>query len=143
MFGKRKHLGMVPPPDDRAPGDGYINAGWQNGSADDDARHHKPFLSRRYGAGTGTDESAYRTGLQALQGAHFRIGYQGYFGVQDFAPMQSAMGDTVIGRPIVMRPPTIPRRSATPNAVRNALYFVQSMPGETWVPIVAPMVSRR
>lgn len=128
------------PSDDRAPGDGYFNAGWQNGATDDD-RYHPHSANRLIGSGAG--ENGYYPSLAPLFGQHFRVGYFRYFGIDINNRMQSGEGDTTIGKPTVMRPPIIPRRNATPAGVRNAIAFVQSMPYETWRPIIPPLVSRR
>lgn len=129
------------PIDDRTPS-GHFDQGGQNGSADDDDAAIRPFLRRLLGRMAGTYIPRYPN-RDVLDGPHFRVGYQGYNGVSDAFPMQRSAGDSTIGEPIIMRPPIIPRRSASPLAVRNAINFVQSMPYETWEPIIPPPVSRR
>ena len=131
------------PVDDRTP-TGYFDAGNQNGSSDDDNLAIRPFLPRLIGRARGVISSYYPS-YSVLDGAHFRIGYQPYRGIQDPAQdrMQHAESDSVIGRPTIMRPPIIPRRSMGLNGVRDAINFVQSMPYETWAPIVPPPVARR
>lgn len=148
MFGRSKRLNTnikPSPPDDAPPGDGYFNAGWQNGSLDDDSRHiHQYAGGRRMGDSVGDRVPGYIPGYATLWGDHFRVGYHGYIGVQDPYPLESAQGEVYLGPGLLkMRPPIIPRRTATPASVRNAITFVQSMPGQTWYPIIPPLVSRR
>lgn len=130
------------PPDDRAPGDGYFDSGWQNGSVDDDYTHPHTG-SRLIGGDNGDAIEGYYPGYAPLWGRHFRVGYFRYAGIDVNNRMQASESDTTIGKPTIMRPPIIPRRNVTPKGVRNAIIFVQSMPYETWQPIIPPLVSRR
>jgi hypothetical protein len=147
LFGKRRdapHGNLKPSPlDDRTPS-GWFDGGGQNGSADDDDTAISPWLRPRLVATpNGNTLASYYPSIAPLDGRSFKIGYQVYAGISEGWPMQRGANDSTIGRPIVMRPPLIPFRSASPMGVRNAISFVQSMPYETWMPIVPPMVSRR
>lgn len=130
------------PKDDSYPGDGYFDAGWQNGGTDDD-NYHPHALDYVLGHNNGDLTLGYYPGYATLWGSYFRIGYRGYLGIDVNNRMQAAESDTTIGMPTIMRPPIIPRRSVTPSSVRNAITFVQSMPYDTWQPIIPPLVSRR
>lgn len=149
MRWRRKVGGSLTPPpaDDRAPGDGFINAGWQNGSTDNDPTHIHQYSRRPQRTGSNTipvPAIGYANGWETLQGPHFRVGYQSYIGVQDFAPLAMAQADAYVGPgTLIMRPPIIPRRTVQKGSVANAVLFVQSMPYQTWAPIVPPLVSRR
>lgn len=129
------------PSDDRTP-TGYVDAGNQNMSADDDDIAIRPFLPRLYGVMRGVLNSYYPS-YAPMDGPHFRVGYQAYTGVSNAWPMQRAESDSTIGKPLVMRPPVIPRRNAGPGGVLNAITWVQSQPIETWAPIIPPIVARR
>lgn len=132
------------PVDDRTPS-GYFDAGNQNLSADDDDAAIRPFLPRLFTHRVGGVVSSFYPSWLVLDGPHFRVGYQGYNGVQNPSQdyMQHAESDSTIGKPFRMRPPLIPRRNATIMGVRDAINFVQSMPYETWAPIIPPPVARR
>lgn len=132
------------PVDDRTP-TGFFDAGNQNLSADDDNLSIPPALPRLFSRLAGGVLSSFYPSLMTLDGPHFRVGYFSYRGVQNPAQdlMQHAESDSTIGRPLRMRPPTIPRNSTNVRSVRDALIFVQSMPYETWEPIIPPPVSRR
>lgn len=135
---------LAPAPADQRPYvQGYVNAGAITGSTNDDAAAMHQYRGRNYGVPRVIPAIGYANGYEALQGPHFRIGYQGYIGVQSFWPMQQGEADSTIGRAIIMRPPIIPRRTVSAHAVRNAINFVQSMPYQTWRPIVPPPISRR
>lgn len=132
------------PQDDRTP-TGWFDGGNQNGSSDDDDAALRPFFGPRLrGAMRGVINSFYPS-YAPLDGAYFRVGYQFYTGICNPLAdrMQHAESDSTIGRPTIMRPPIIPRRSVGPAAVRDAINFVQSMPYESWGPIVPPPVARR
>lgn len=130
------------PVDDRTPS-GWFDDGGQNNSADDDDAAIVPFMPRLIGRMGGGILSSFYPSFMTLDGPHFRVGYQGYDGVAVRNFMQAGEADSTIGKPTVMRPPIIPRRNVTPLGVRNAINFVQSMPYETWYPIIPPPVARR
>ena len=132
------------PQDDRTP-TGYFDAGNQNGSSDDDDASITPFFGPRLRGKPVTVDASIYPSYASLDGPHFRIGYQFYRGICPPLEnrMQGSASDSTIGMPLIMRPPIIPRRSVGPAAVRDAINFVQSMPYETWGPIVPPPVARR
>ncbi len=123
--------------------DAVIDDGWQHNSVDNDNQQITPFLRRVLGAVSSVPIAPYYSGAGALDGPHFRVGYQGYSGVTQ-PRFQEAESSRQIGMPLRLRPPRIPRRNATPNGVRDAIIFVQSQPdGNGGSPTVMPRVSRR
>jgi hypothetical protein len=112
-----------------------------HGSADDDNAAIRPRFPFLRGRSNGGDEPGFIPGYAPLFGPHFRIGYQGYFGIQPYDTVHAAESDSTIGLPTLIRPPLIPRRNATPAGVRDAIIFVQSQPN-SW-PVIQPNTVRR
>lgn len=115
-----------------------------HGSADDDSAAIRPFRPRLFpGWGGGVDDvpNGYIPSYGPFHGPHFRVGYQGYAGVQQYDVQHSSEGDSTIGRATRIRPPLIPRATASRGSVRDAIVFVASQPNNWGV--VQPTATRR
>lgn len=126
------------PPDDSYPGDGFVNQGWQNGSADDDAAAIVPTMPRLIGRAIDPLPS-YVPSNAVLDGQHFRVGYTVYPGVS-WPDCGGSEGEVQLVMTRI-RPPIIPKRAASPQSVANAMTFVMMMPQGS--PMIMPQTVRR
>lgn len=128
------------PPDDSYPGDGFVNQGWQNGSADDDAAAIVPTMPRLRGCAYPSPVLAsYIPSNATLDGPHFRVGYTMYPGVS-WPDVGGSEGEVQLVMTRI-RPPIIPKRAASPQSVANAMTFVMMMPQGS--PMLMPQTVRR
>lgn len=135
---------LKPRPESEFPPPQSLGDGSLSGSADDDDVHlHHP-LVRRWSRNPAPSVAGYYPSRATLDGPRFRVGYFQYIGLPPGGEdsFMGSEGDSTIGKPMVARPPLIPRRSATPAALRDAIIFVQSMPNTAW-PMYNPETVRR
>ncbi len=133
------------PFDEQKPPNSLRASGTLSNSTDDDALHVRP-MSRQWNRPAMT-HAGYYPSRAPLDGPRFRVGYFQYVGLPLQTPgnrtsISESEGDAVIGMPVVIRPPLIPRRSATVNGLRDAIIWVQTMPNAAW-PMYPPPVARR
>lgn len=121
---------------------GYFTSPLREGS-DDDAFQTRPMYRVADTPRAGAIEGYYPQ-RAPLFGSFFKIGYRWFIGVNPRTPTSFTEGesDRTIGRPLRMRPPTIPVRSATIRGVRNGINDAQTTAYGRWrVPL--PLSIRR
>lgn len=132
------------PADDAAPPNSLRATGSLSISADDDNLHLSHPLRRQWSRNPSPSVPGYVPSYSALDGPRFRIGYYQYVGLPPggYDSFTGSESDSVIGMPVVIRPPLIPRRAATVKGIRDAIIWVQSMPNQAW-PLYNPETVRR
>ncbi len=133
-----------PRPFDESPPPNSLRAsGRLSNSVDDDSAHVHPMV-RQWNRNGAPNVPTLIPGVSTLDGPRFRVGYFQYVGLPPGGRsfMNESEGDAVIGMPVVIRPPLIPRRAATVQGVRDAIIWVQSMPYAAW-PMYNPPTVRR
>ena len=133
------------PVDEASPPNSLRSGGTLSNSVDDDNLHVHPMV-RQWNRNPAPNVPTIVPGVSTLDGPRFRVGYFQYLGLPlaygGRTSISESEGDAVIGMPVVIRPPIIPRRTASVNGIRDAIIWVQTMPNAAW-PMYNPPTVRR